>query len=336
VVKFSPDGRWLFSGGRDFGIHIWDMQDNALKDTYPDLFSPFTFSPDSDKIAIASITGDVDVLNLESGDTIMLPLEDTARTLRFDSDGKTLNAVAQVDAPGGAISFHSWNAASGEPLQSGRPVKVDSGLDFPHCAIFADHQRVAISHFQKRKKFGIFDFETGEEVDVVEVENRSNTVTALSLESGSGDIWFTLWADRIMRKRGSKVEEVIITPNEAKSLALCEKYVAIGLADGRIYIYDRETCGVLMVLSGHLDDVNQLAFSYDGSRLVSASEDRTLRLWSLPARREITVLHAENNWSRLEFSPDGKIFAASGWGGGIQLWRAPDLNEIDAKKSLFR
>jgi WD40 repeat protein len=41
-----------------------------------------------------------------------------------------------------------------------------------------------------------------------------------------------------------------------------------------------ETGDEALTLKGHADTVTCLAFSKDGSRLVSSSDDRTVRIWN--------------------------------------------------------
>ena len=67
-------------------------------------------------------------------------------------------------------------------------------------------------------------------------------------------------------------------------------------------------------LGGHKREVNSAAFSPDGSRIVTASDDRTARIWDAASAKEIAVLSGHDNrlWSAA-FSPDGlRIVTASG------------------------
>jgi WD40 repeat protein len=49
-----------------------------------------------------------------------------------------------------------------------------------------------------------------------------------------------------------------------------------------IHIWDLATGRLLLVLTGHEDTVRDLEFTPDGSRLLSCSDDGTMRLWQLP------------------------------------------------------
>ena len=64
-----------------------------------------------------------------------------------------------------------------------------------------------------------------------------------------------------------------------------------------------------------------VAFSPDGTRIVSAGEDGTVRLWTLdgkPAAEPFKGHHGPV--SRVAFSPDGKRVASGGGDGTVRLW----------------
>lgn len=76
-------------------------------------------------------------------------------------------------------------------------------------------------------------------------------------------------------------------------------------------------------MNAHRAQVTAVAFSPDGTRLASASEDRSVRIWSLMGRRPVSPLfrwrpntvvkieHFEGEINAVAFSPDGTLVAAS-------------------------
>jgi WD40 repeat protein len=66
----------------------------------------------------------------------------------------------------------------------------------------------------------------------------------------------------------------------------------------------------IAVLRGY---VYSAAFSPDGSRIVTASWDKTARIWDASTAKEIAILHGhKNNVVSGSFSPDGtRIVTAS-------------------------
>ncbi len=77
------------------------------------------------------------------------------------------------------------------------------------------------------------------------------------------------------------------------------------------------------VLKGHKALIFHLALSPDGQRLVTASEDKTARLWDVKTRKQLAVLLGHKNKVLFaEFSPDGKKVVTASEDGTARLWDA--------------
>jgi RNA polymerase sigma factor (sigma-70 family) len=75
---------------------------------------------------------------------------------------------------------------------------------------------------------------------------------------------------------------------------------------------------------GHVDKVNRLAFSPDGTTLASASDDSTVKIWNLATGKELRSLKEPDGGGirGLAFALDGKTFATAGGDKGVRLWDA--------------
>src|SRR5207245_470641 len=76
-------------------------------------------------------------------------------------------------------------------------------------------------------------------------------------------------------------------------------------------------------LDGHGDALNAVAFSPDGQRLVTASRDRTARVWAVQTGKALFILQGHTEPIRwVAWSPDGKQIASAGQDRKVILWDA--------------
>ncbi|MGI5041731.1 WD40 repeat domain-containing protein, partial [Streptomyces sp. JAC128] len=78
------------------------------------------------------------------------------------------------------------------------------------------------------------------------------------------------------------------------------------------------------VFRGHEQDVNAVAWSPDGSRLATASDDGTIRIWDAQGAVDPVVLtHAHGDRvSAVAWSPDGKRLAGGSRDRTVTVWDA--------------
>ena len=72
-------------------------------------------------------------------------------------------------------------------------------------------------------------------------------------------------------------------------------------------------------LEGHVGPVNSVAFSSDGKILATGGEDRTVKLWDVTTKQNITTLEHRDTVFSVVFSHDGTTLA-SGAGSTAELW----------------
>jgi len=94
---------------------------------------------------------------------------------------------------------------------------------------------------------------------------------------------------------------------------------------------------LLNTLEGHTDGVVSVSYSPDGRRLVSASRDRTIRLWDATTGELLNTLeglgHLDNCGGGLAYSPDGGMLVSTN-DHTIHLWDAATgelLNTLEGR-----
>jgi WD40 repeat protein len=76
----------------------------------------------------------------------------------------------------------------------------------------------------------------------------------------------------------------------------------------------------LKVLQGHTNGIRLVAFSPDGSLVVSSSQDQIVKVWDVESGQCLTTLQDHTSHIRaVAFSPDRSLFASSD-SGMIRLW----------------
>ena len=94
-----------------------------------------------------------------------------------------------------------------------------------------------------------------------------------------------------------------------------------------------DTITVAQTLIGHSSFINHLVISPDGQTLVSASADKTIKLWNTATGQEIRTLKGHSSFvNYLVISPDGQTLVSASADKTIKLWNMATGQEIRTLK----
>jgi cytochrome c len=232
----------------------------------------------------------------------------------------------RVLSAGFDYSLMLWDLAGASP-----PTRLEGHeAAVAAVAIFPDG-RHAVSGSDDRT-VGYWDLAAGREV--ARWQGHQGKVAAVAVTpngwfvaSGGWDRALRLWdpaigASRLLDGHTAAINAVAVAPDG--------RLIASGDHDGHILLWALPEGRLLDAIAGDGFAVNALLFTAEG-RLLSASADRTVRLWDPSTRRELLRYEGPDEpLVSLALSRDGAIVAAGGAGGMVMLWRSGDGSFIRA------
>lgn len=143
-------------------------------------------------------------------------------------------------------------------------------------------------------------------------EDTWNWEDDINVDDIQEDKWI-LPKNPTVRGHRDTIREIRYSP-DGKMLAVARGY--------GITLYNIETRKENFVLSDHTDWVQSISFSPAGETLVSASWDKTIRLWDTNTGTLKHTLTQPKDWTwNVSFSPTGETLATGSDFGTIYFWR---------------
>jgi WD40 repeat protein len=100
-------------------------------------------------------------------------------------------------------------------------------------------------------------------------------------------------------------------------------------AGTKAYVLDAETGTMLATLTGHEDEVQAIAFSADGTQVLTGSADKNAARWQAETGKlEAVYTGHKEAVTYVAFRPDGKQVATAVKSGEVRLWPLDPVAEM--------
>ncbi len=143
-----------------------------------------------------------------------------------------------------------------------------------------------------------------------------DTRVAVSYENGTTIVWDASTGEKLLSLPGeSWATSVDFSPDG--------KLLAVGYyTKGIVQLWNLQTGETSLTLKGHDSVVDDVVFSPDGKRLLTASADGTSKVWEVATGMELLTLYSKylGHVFAGDFSPDGSLVVTVDWSGYGAVW----------------
>ncbi len=206
---------------------------------------------------------------------------------------KPLGEVSNTSAPAAAIRANPTNAKMPLP-QGSLPQHLPIATHLTSVAFSPATRSIAIA-----TDFG--------ELEIWQEEPDGNFTRRQQLEKPAAP------TDAVMFTTGAGIKIVRHLAFNATGQTL------VGVSQATIYLWDVASGKIMQQLQGHTGNVEQANFSPNGQWLVSASRDRTVRIWEVTSGKLIHTLSHREPVSSARFSPNGNLLVTASWDGTARI-----------------
>jgi WD40 repeat protein len=320
-AAYAPNGQFLASAADDGSVRLWNAGTGKLRATlrgHSASVLRLAFSRDSAMLASGGADGSLCVWDTASGNPLWTQKAHAASltALEFSPQGDVL-VSASVDH-----TARLWNARSGQqvwpPLDESAPIDL--------AAFLADGTTIVL--MSRDGEFTLWNSTDG-------------TTRRPTLPFPSAQVAAMLTPDRerllvmdqerqvrLWDVRGNALLPPAVPLDKTfhpRGIAPDDSTVASSSPGGDVALIELAQGFHVRTLAGHTAEVTSASFSRDGSRLLTASRDRSAKLWDVTTGALLANLTgSQQAVVSAEFSPDGREILTASSDGTARIWQLGD------------
>jgi WD40 repeat protein len=301
-AAFSPDGNEVLTGSSWASTaHLWDASSGTLIRTFMSRGGNThyaSFSSDGNEILTGTRGGmaGTTVVEYYSGRTNLWSKSSGDLIWTYEAAGPV------AYSPAGLFVAHVWNGAAIEILDASSGTLINSiGTgSYPYSVAFSpEGNRIATGSGVVPSEVRIWDVPDGNlirafSVPIFEAANSlafspdGTRVLAGGYADPTARLWNTLDGTLIRTiTPGNPVTEwigsVAFSPDGTKALlGTCSSYQGLAPGQASGSLWDLSNGSLIRRFQRHTRTVSSVAFSQNGSKMVTASYDGTARIWNMP------------------------------------------------------
>ena len=339
-LRFTADGASLYSSSLDRAVRIWSLADGKLigRLDVPSAVNAIELIVAADAKPLLAIADDDKLVRVYQTPTLATPIPNipASPTAMATTTDRRLIAIAGAEGlvrildPSGVVS-KEWNVP-GAPVTDlvfhplATPPQGNAAEPVPVVATAGTDGVVRLWNYVTAEPLGTF---RGSRVAVESLAFRAD---GRQLVSGAADGAITVWnpeasALEVMEGTVEQPASVVALSADGKRLATA------GVSSDRpaIIVFDLAAKKVSHTLLGHDGPIRSLAFSPDGSRLVSGSADRSARIWDLGNSESPELIRFNGHAGEVTavaFSANAQQVMSGAADKTLKLWNTADAAEI--------
>ncbi|KDO30212.1 hypothetical protein SPRG_04995 [Saprolegnia parasitica CBS 223.65] len=331
-VSFSPDGKKLASGGGDATVRFWDTNTCMPQHTcrgHKHHVLCTAWSPDGTRFISADKTGEIRMWNPATGKQQGEPMKGHKQWVNSLSwepihRNATCERFASASKDG---SIKIWNARTGRQVAS-----LSGHTDSVECLKWGGEGLLySASRDRTIKVWAVEGDHVGKLVrTLVGHAHRINTL-ALNVDyvcrTGPFDHTFKTFDTREEMQAAAQARYDAIRRGQPERLVS-------GSDDFTLFLWEpAESKKPIERLTGHVQPVNDLAFSPDGRYFASASFDKKVKIWNGANGKFIATLNGHvGAVYQVCWSSDSRLIVSASKDSTVKVWELADPK--NAKETL--